>query len=475
MVGVALAVMFVTCVSDREADLDMWHEMALIRESLRAGALLTRDVFAYTPTVAPMVNHEWGNGVILYYLATGAGAWAVVVFKLLLALGTAVLAVWCARRRGASFPVMSVLGSLALLLFRPGCSTLRAQMYTFLFLAVLLCFLELDDAGKGWWVLLWAPMFVLWVNLHGGCVVGIVLLGCYAVEQFLRRRPFVLALGGAALAVALLGANPFGMAYYGHMWRTLQMPRPAISEWDPLWQDQLYSIILFVLMMAAAVYAVVVRGVRACRGVLILAALAGGSVLHLRMTPLFAVAWMAYVPGWVEETQLGEFLRSVFRKREAVTAVAAALAAVFGFLFVSLELWRLAPSDKYPMGAVEYLAERRFTGNVMTHFNYGAYVSWRLYPAVKVSLDGRYDIAYPTAVADEQFAFHLGRPGWRETLARYPTDLVLVSRKSPIATRMPGTGWKRVYRDRKFDLYARPGIDLPSVDRSDTVFQGVFP
>ena len=43
-------------------DPDMLHGMALIRESLRIGHLPLADGFAYTPTVYPVVHHEWAAG-----------------------------------------------------------------------------------------------------------------------------------------------------------------------------------------------------------------------------------------------------------------------------------------------------------------------------------------------------------------------------------------------------------------------------
>jgi hypothetical protein len=84
-----------------------------------------------------------------------------------------------------------------------------------------------------------------------------------------------------------------------------------------------------------------------------------------------------------------------------------------------------------------------------------------LFPAVKVSVDSRYDIAFPSAVVDESFRFYRAEPGWRETLTQYPTDLVLTLRKAAVAGRMPDTRWKRVYADPWFEIYARPGLDLP--------------
>ena len=41
----------------------------------------------------------------------------------------------------------------------------------------------------------------------------------------------------------------------------------------------------------------------------------------------------------------------------------------------------------YPSGVINYLSDQKFIGNVMVPFRVGAYVSWKLYPKVKVSMD----------------------------------------------------------------------------------------
>jgi hypothetical protein len=129
----------------------------------------------------------------------------------------------------------------------------------------------------------------------------------------------------------------------------------------------------------------------------------------------------------------------------------------------------------YPVGAVEYLRQQRFSGNVMTPFNSGSFVSWNLFPAVKVALDGRYEVAYQPGLVEEISDFYDAKDNWRETLNRYPTDLVLARVNCPLASRMGETNWKCVYRDDAFVLFARPGIELPSVSRAGQTLVGTFP
>ena len=55
----------------RTIDMDLFHEMALIREALALGRIPMEDVFAQTSTVSPVVHHEWGTGAVLYFLVVG--------------------------------------------------------------------------------------------------------------------------------------------------------------------------------------------------------------------------------------------------------------------------------------------------------------------------------------------------------------------------------------------------------------------
>src|SRR5271170_6337395 len=86
-------------------DPDMWHEMALFRQTLIEGGVPREDRFAYTPTVSPSIHHEWGAGAIFYAVATTFGATGIIVFKFALVAAVVSCCYWCARRRGAGAAV----------------------------------------------------------------------------------------------------------------------------------------------------------------------------------------------------------------------------------------------------------------------------------------------------------------------------------------------------------------------------------
>jgi hypothetical protein len=404
------------------------------------------------------------------------GGWAIVPLKFLVVLLTGAAVVVCAKWRRAGFEEITVLTPLVIPAFSLGCATLRAQAYSFLFFAVLLCLLELDSAGKRRWIAIWLAVVVLWVNMHGGVAIGIATLGIYWVERVVRRKPHLHILGVLALSVAALSCTPYGLAYYGQLAGALRMARPQITEWYGIGVLAAGHRALFWITLAIAVAAVLMRGWRDCRGALIVVAMAGGTILHSRIVPFYAVAWVAYVPSYIHATAVGKFIRGAFRNRMAATAVCMVLTIFFAVMGFEAGVYRLiVPNDRFPVGAVRYLRQLNFRGNVMTHFEHGAYLSWWMYPAVKVFVDSRYETAFPAAVVDESFNFYEARAGWRQTLEKYPTDLVVIPMRMPVAQLMGDTGWGLVYRDESFRIYARPGLQLPFRDESGGTFPASFP
>src|SRR5262249_39408946 len=124
-----------------------------------------------------------------------------------------------------------------------------------------------------------------------------------------------------------------------------------------------------------------------------LTATAVEAMLHRKLLPIFAVVWATYVPFYLQRTKLGEIsLAFMSRRRNFMLVAWVSLACASIVAGVRQKPWRLSiPQPLYPVGPVKFLAEQGWKGNLMVPFRLGAYVSWKLYPAVKVSLDSRYE------------------------------------------------------------------------------------
>ena len=469
-------------------DPDMLHGMALIRECLSVGHFLLEDRFAYTPTVYPLVHHEWGTGAILYFVATRAGPSGILILKYLLVAAVALGCVFCARRRGARFGVLCPLMPVAIFMSWIGFTTIRAQMFTLLMLTALLYFLDRDREGGRWWIGPWLVMYLLWVNLHGGFVVGVALFAAHGFEQLVRRKPVRhLVLVGLAMA-ALIAVNPYGMAYYPYLWHAVVLDRSLITEWAPLWTVSPVIIFIYLMSLVVVGYAVYRSGPGRLPGLIIVLLAAYAALRHQRHLSLYSIAWLCYVPGFVQQTQLGERLIGLWaRQGRLMLIVWMSILVGLTTAFLLRRPWHLpVPANEgqqrlltmplYPVGAVQYLQQTGFEGNLMTPFVVGAFVTWYLGPEVQVSIDGRYEAAYPPNALPEHIAFYDAENGWQGILEKYPTDAVLVSKERPLHDAMSqAVGWSRVYQDDAYEIYARPGLPLPTVDRSGETVVGTFP
>jgi hypothetical protein len=213
-------------------------------------------------------------------------------------------------------------------------------------------------------------------------------------------------------------------------------------------------------------------------GFLIAAAYAAAR--HRRHLSIYGVAWACFVPALLNPTGLGEMLRRALAPHTRRMAVAAAVAVAVGLAaYVQHQPWKVRlpanPGDHdillYPVGAVHYLRAHDFSGNLVTPFEVGAYVSWELFPRTLVSLDGRYEVAYDPRLLDRHTSFFNADPGWQQLLRDYPADAVLTRTDARIVEPLGRlSGWTSVYRDDVYQVFVRGRPGMPHEDhRGDTL------
>jgi hypothetical protein len=469
-------------------DLDLYHEMALARESLELGYVPWTDSYAYSPTVPVVVHHEWAVGLVVLAVANAMGASGLILLKYLLVFGLAVLCWWIAARRGASMLNMIVPFGLAAVLSDASFATVRAQMFSFVFAALLLGGFDLDRQGKRWWIVAFVLAFPIWVNMHGGALVGAALLGAHWLEQCIRRQPhWHLILGGLAL-IPVAAVNPWGFEYHRYLLHAITLPRPAIRESLPLWSAGsdmtifAYGIAVVILVLYAKQV-----GWHRLAGIIVVLATALAGMKSVRFLPFFAIAVACYMPSYLSHAQLGRWLDELWTKLRVqlslIAFIGACLFAVVGWL--NNPWTAIVPATPsatnprqlyYPVGAVEYLRENQFQGNILTPYNFGGYVSWQLHGRAKVFIDSRYEVAYPVSRLDEQSDFYAANDNWHEILDRYPHHAVLVPKSEPVyEALLDETDWQEVYSDQAFAVFASDQTWLPKLSFPQPAFAGSFP
>jgi hypothetical protein len=449
----------VSLVEDPVVDLDLWGQLAMGRETFARGWPLAEDPFSYVPTVKPVIYHEWLTGLSFYLMLEHLGPWSFQALRVVLGLSTLALAALAGRRMGGSPLSIGVILFAVLPTAQQGYSAVRAHLFTFFFFALFILLLE--EAERGRRRLLWLlPLIgVAWANLHGGFVAGVGLIFLYIVSHLLAgKMPWALMMAWVATILASL-LNPYGVHYWAYLARALPMPRPYVDEWWPVPLD-LSSFLGFKALVVLAALTVLATPRRHWPGLVVLAVTAAMGFRHMRHIPFFVIAAAAYLSPPL--TPLLERLKDALRARVAARVVPAILMVlVLGGLDVAAvhqlrrASWRLTvPATTYPVGAVDFIRINRLHGNLATPFNWGEYALWKLYPRVRVSLDGRYETVYPEAVTADGARLVFGLPGWWRMLDEYPTDMVLVDKTFEMAQVMrQASNWTKVYEDAVSAVY----------------------
>ena len=475
---------------------DFWWQLKAGEWIVTQHQIPHHDPFSWTAAGQPWVVQEWLADVLFYLLFTGLGTWSLVAYKTGLATLALYLVFQRSRRRSGSLPIS--LGVLLLAGYElRNYTDIRPQMLSLVLLAAL--FLELDEyrAGKVPW-LPWAlpPLFVLWANLHGSVIVGLILLSLWvAGEAFgsrVLRAPsaglpkLALAVPACALAVAL---NPNGFVIYTYPFTVLghRLVMDTIMEWFSPNFHASYNFSLEVLLLAAlglpALRAVGTSPREAIRAgeILVLLALGHATLLSQRNGSAFgllaappAAASLALL--WQEGHGL-EHLRRLaqlptVRVLGAVLLTAGLIAWVpsrlprqdlpgLGNQVVNPDKWFEYTTDaaKFPIQAEGLLERGSWPGNLYHDYEWGGYLIWTLaktQPPRKVFVDGRAEVYYPTHAFDDEITIQHAYAGWPEALDRWKVDTILTGSSGALAKALPfNKKWKLVFTGPVEVVYTR--------------------
>jgi hypothetical protein len=446
-------------------------------------ALPFQDRFSYTMAGHPLVPYEWLSEVLYALAHRAAGLPGVAVLSALLFATAAALAVLFLERRGID-PLLCYLAPLVGALLASSHLYARPHLFTLLGASILLHLVE-RDPGRSIWP--FAPLFVLWANLHGGFLFGLVVIAIYCIgdlaewraapanpEWSTRFRYHAGALALATLASCLTPSGPRLFAhvigYLGNSYlvdHTLEYQSPDFHTW-------LGRAFLIVAIGTIAALAHDRRRPQYPRLFLILACLAFAlnSVRNVSLFGLTAVPLLALHldPVWRQWKAPGlTHIRAVFAADNAHRSTglwaggSAVLMALLAWHGGSLAGVQLLPTrfleSRFPVHAVEQARAAGLRGRLFHEFIWGGYLLFA-WPEQQVFIDGQTDF-YGEALTRSYAKIDGLEPGWREEMQRWDISLLIVPTQSKLtyeALRDPS--WRLWYCDSTaVVLRHSPGAD----------------
>lgn len=324
--------------------------------------------------------------------------------------------------------------------------------------------------------LVWLPIFmIVWVNSHGGFIVGFILWGLYCVDTLIRWRTKQVEWGAfrrliliGALLAAGTTVNPAGLHIFLYPFSTVGVHalQNYIQEWQsPNFHDlavQPFAWLLIALIgfLGASTRRIALTDFLLCAVFGYMGLLAGRNIaLFALVAPIVITRHLepiiAELGGRINYHLSDEADPSSRRIILNWGILAAIIMAVVlkTMMIVSLSANERLFEKTLPLAAIRYLHTHDYPGNLFNSYNWGGYLLWAL-PEYPVFIDGRTDL-YDDEIIDQWFQVVQAKPGWQQVLDRWNVNLILLEADSPIVKLLPCEGWSEVYRDKQAILLTR--------------------
>jgi hypothetical protein len=472
-----------------------WHLRNV--DAMRAqGGFLTEDPFSLSPDGQPRrwYSNQWLGELPLWLGERWAGLEGVAAVAALVVAFTLTCLYRMLLRDGLPWPAAVAWTALAAM--GTSCSwAARPNLFTMLFVLLTARICEGFHTGRlsrgqTLWLL---PLFAAWANIHGGFVAGFVLLGAsLAIETALaaaalgpdehvaaRSRAAHLMVLGAGTFLATL-VNPYGLSLYRWVFQLLGDPyfMGLHEEWkSPDFHSKgamRYELLLLLFPVVPALSKrrpnLVELGLAIVWLHMALTGFRYVALWVLVAAPLLARS-AAALP-WLQAQ--AERLRQAAPDSFLLQGGSARASWLWGGL-VALGLlgWARAAEGRFachqpemiPARALDRLLElhgayRASHGHepvVFHNYNWGGYLTWHGWPAVRNWIDDRNEVQGEAHVR-EYFSITEAEPGWQEKLGG--VAFVIMHPSAPLTSRLAESrDWRELYRDDYAVIFER----VPSV------------
>jgi hypothetical protein len=446
-------------------DGDFWWHLRTGEYILQTRTIPHQDIFSYTRAGQEWVTHEWLSQVFIATVFNIGGFGALILtFPAIIAS-----AFFLAYRRSVGNLYVSAFVTLLGALATAVVWDVRPQMIGLLMTSIFLWILDRyrrNEMTPAIWLLV--PLMLLWVNLHGSFVLGLVLAALYLVAGFVERlgvaspesKLSARALYHLALIIVLMllviPLNPNGARMYAYPLETLNDPimQSQISEWQSPDFHRIEFQPFTWLLLATFVASGFARRRPSFTQILLLAVTLFEALRAVRLIPLFV---LVAIPILSEAVPIGA-TTSALRQNTARLFNWAVLGVLLlaTVLYAGIVIQNQPESERatYPKGAVDFIQRENLNAPMFNLYEWGGYLIWRLYPGQRVFIDGRADVYGP--LIQDYLATYRAAPNWHTALDSYDVGLVLIPPSAPLAALLTADSrWRRIFQDNGAVIFIR--------------------
>jgi hypothetical protein len=446
------------------AEPDIWWHLRNAAYLFQHHSFPSVDTYSFTAAGSPWMNFEWLSEVPLFlgFKAMGLQGLLLVYFSLLVLIYIGVYHRSC--RAGADCKDATLATLLAIFL---GVVSIGPRTLLFGWLCMVGLLLVLDRfqrSGKGLWLL--PPLFVLWINLHGSWIFGMVVLMMIIASGMVEGEwGLVVArrwtsgelkklLPVFTISLAALFVNPFGYKLVLYPFDLLFRQRGAmqyVQEWhsvDFSTGDGKLALIVILALLAAALFS---RRRWKLDEVLLTAFALWAALSHVRF--LF-FAGIVLVPILAPRLKLFPPYQRELDKPWLNAGIMAAVVGSLIFFFPSAAKLQQKVDEEYPTAALRFMQRQHLNGRIFNQYVWGGYMEWNA-PELKPFIDGRADIfVYNGVLDDHRKATTIEGPF--QILDKHQIDYALLQPEWPLTYLLEHSpAWRPIYSDKVAVLFER--------------------
>jgi len=468
-------------------DSDMWWHLRAGEETLLNKEVYSEDTFSFTRDGDPWLNHSWLSQVIMYLLYSAGSYKALTIWVGVCAMASIGLVYFQMEGHRIIRMMTGVLaGIVASVVWSP-----RPQIMSLVLFAVVSYLIYLYKWKKSNRLWLLPLIFILWSNLHGGYVLGIILTGVVMGGEIFNKlqvdnKPEYLSwkeirVLGIWIMVCLLAVliNPFGFGMWKIPFNTIGVEslQNLISEWASPDFHQFYQQPM--LWMLFGVMAAIGLSKRRIDGsdLASLIVFGWGALIARRNFGPFALVTAPILTRHLAPV-LEEFKTVIEVKFSSVRGLSSSISesnqkmkpgsryAINFILLVLLSvtaIWKIYDVSsplfveqnertEFPVDAVEKLKGASETGQIFNEYNWGGYLIWNLRD-FKIFVDGRTDL-FGDEIIGEWVEIINAEENWQKKLDLWEIDYVLIRPDRPLALAAAET-WKTLINSEELILLER--------------------
>jgi len=438
------------------------------------------DIFSYLTPPLPWTLHEWLAEVIMALVHRLAGLTGIVLlFAFMIAL-CSYLVFELLLKPGSN---LLFAATIALLVVLACSSNWLARPHVFTFVLFVTWYHLLNSyqyRGRNHLIFL-PPVMLLWVNLHGGFILGLILLGIYLFGNFAmylcgspseqhqrlsKTRHLAMVMIACGLAALV---NPYGF-------KSLLFPFQVVQ--DKFLMDHIVeylspnfhfsSVMPFEIMLLAAIGIFATSGAKLNLIELTMILLFGHMALFSsRHMPLFA---MIAGPILLRQANIsfakmdGPLVALVKERLDILDKIDRStnrfLWPVGGVLIVLVLAATGVISHNFnakyvPSAAIEFIKSADIKGNMFNNDEFGDSIIYTAWPRYKVFIDGRTDM-YGAARVKEYLKVAQAEQGWEGILEKYKMTWVFHEPSSVLSKLLlEKPDWKLVYSDNIVNIFVK--------------------